>query len=309
MPSTDLPAASSSPAPATRPAAPSIVTPSGQASPERSRPTLGVALITLDAAAHLAACLAAVSFADRIVIVDGGSRDDTLAIAARHGAEIHPRPDWAGFGIQKNRAVELLDTDWILVVDADEVVTPALAASIRDVVATDRAGVHALDRLSSFCGHWVRHSGWRPDAVPRLFKRGAARFSEDRVHERLVFSGPAHVLEGLLLHYSYDDIGAVLRKLDSYSGAGARQRFERGAGAGFGKAVWRGIWAFLRTYFLRLGCLDGRAGFMIAVFNAETVYYRFLRLAELTQGARARATSAEAEHAPAERGAPRPGRD
>ncbi|MGI4857256.1 MAG: glycosyltransferase family 2 protein [Janthinobacterium lividum] len=267
MPSTDLPAASPSSLP-----------------PAHSQPTLGVAIITLDAAAHLADCLSAVSFADRIVVVDSGSRDATLAIAARHGAEIHPRPDWAGFGVQKNRAVELLDTDWVLVVDADEVVTPALAAAIRGVVATNGDGVHALDRLSAFCGHWVRHSGWRPDAVPRLFKRGTARFSEDRVHERLVFSGTATLLKGQLLHYSYDDISAVLRKLDSYSGAGARQRFERGARASFGKAVSRGLWAFIRTYFLRLGVLDGRAGFMIAVFNAETVYYRFLRVAELAQG-------------------------
>ncbi|MCY0387711.1 glycosyltransferase family 2 protein [Robbsia sp. Bb-Pol-6] len=247
----------------------------------RPRPTLGIAVITLDAAAHLADCLGALSFADRIVLVDSGSRDATLAIAALHGAQIHHRPDWAGFGVQKNRAVDLLDTDWVLVVDADEVVSPALAASIRDVVAADADGVHALDRLSAFCGQWVRHSGWRPDAVPRLFKRGTARFSEDRVHERLVFSGTAALLDGVLLHYSYDDIGAVLRKLDSYSGAGARQRFERGDRASFGKAVRRGLWAFVRTYFLRLGCLDGRAGFMIAVFNAETVYYRFLRLAEL----------------------------
>jgi glycosyltransferase involved in cell wall biosynthesis len=260
-----------------------------------------VALITLNAAAHLDECLAALAFADHIVLIDGGSQDDTVAIARRHNATVHVHEDWHGFGVQKNRAVAALETDWILVIDADEIVSPELAQAIRRVSdAKDgpapsgkprgKSGdeqshapgtVYALDRLSSFCGHWVRHSGWRPDAVPRLFRRGTARFSDDRVHERLVFTGPAVTLPGVLLHYSYDDIAAVLRKLDSYSAAGAQQRFERGASSSFGKAVTRGLWAFLRTYFLRRGFLDGQAGFMIAVFNAETVYYRFLRLAAL----------------------------
>jgi glycosyltransferase involved in cell wall biosynthesis len=240
--------------------------------------TLGVALIALNAAARLAQCLAALSFADDIVLIDGGSTDDTVAIAQAHGARVIAAPDWPGFGPQKNRAIAALSTDWILSIDTDEIVSPELAVSIRAALSANAAEVYALDRLSSFCGQWVHHSGWYPDWVPRLFKRGAARFSDDLVHERLVFDTPAARLSGKLMHYSYEDFETVLRKLDVYSSAGARQRRTAGQRGGFGKALTRGVWAFVRTYLLRGGFLDGRAGFMIAVFNAETVYYRFLKL-------------------------------
>lgn len=243
--------------------------------------TLGVAIITRNAAARLAQCLDALHFADDIVVLDNGSTDATVELARTHGARVIEQPDWPGFGPQKNRALDALATDWVLSIDADEVVSPELADSIRAALAAPRAEVYAVDRLSSFCGTWIRHSGWYPDWVPRLFRHGAARFSDDLVHERLVFDGPPGRLTGKLLHYSYEDFDAVLRKLDAYSGAGAKQRAAAGQHGGFGKAFARGAWAFLRTYLLRAGFLDGRAGFQIAVFNAETVYYRFLKLALL----------------------------
>jgi glycosyltransferase involved in cell wall biosynthesis len=244
-------------------------------------PTLGVAIITHNAATRLAECLQSVAFADQIVVIDGGSTDDTVAIAHTHGARVLTQRDWPGFGPQKNRALDALSTDWVLSIDADEIVSADLAASIRSTLAAPAANVYAVDRLSSFCGRWIHHSGWYPDWIPRLFKRGAARFSDDLVHERLVFDTPAQRLTGKLMHYSYEDFETVLRKLDTYSTAGARQRHAAGQRGSIGKAVGRGAWAFVRTYLLRRGFLDGRAGFMIAVFNAETVYYRFLKLARL----------------------------
>jgi len=248
-----------------------------------NRPTLGIALITYNASARLAQCLQSVAFADDIVVVDGGSTDGTAEIAQAHGARVRIERDWPGFGPQKNRALDALSTDWILSIDADEIVTPELAAAIRVAIDTPRADVCTVDRLSSFCGEWVRHSGWYPDRLARLFRRGAARFSDDLVHERLVFdpATPVARLEGKLLHYSYEDFETVLRKLDAYSSAGALQRHAAGKRGSLGIAVTRGLWAFVRTYFLRRGFLDGRTGFMIAVFNAQTVYYRFLKLARL----------------------------
>jgi glycosyltransferase involved in cell wall biosynthesis len=243
-------------------------------------PTLGIAIIALNAETRLAQCLSALSFADEVVIVDGGSTDATAAIAKAHGARMIEAPDWPGFGPQKNRAVAALSTDWVLSIDTDEIVSPELAASIHAAIRAPLADVYALDRLSNFCGQWIRHSGWYPDWVPRLFKRGAARFSDDLVHERLVFDQPVAKLSGKLLHYSYDDFESVLRKLDAYSSAGARQRFVANLKGGLRKALLRGVWAFVRTYLLRRGFLDGSAGFMIAVFNAETVYYRFLKLGQ-----------------------------
>jgi glycosyltransferase involved in cell wall biosynthesis len=246
-----------------------------------TQPTLGVAIITKNAALRLDECLRSVAFADEIVVVDSGSTDATVDIARSHGARVLTHPDWPGFGPQKNRALDALGTTWVLSIDADEIVTPELAVSIASALATPAADVYAIDRLSAFCGHWVRHSGWYPDWIPRLFKRGTARFSDDLVHERLVFDSPAKRLEGKLMHHSYEDFETVLRKLDAYSTAGAQQRHAAGQRGSFGKAVLRGAWAFLRTYLLRRGFLDGQAGFMIAVFNAETVYYRFMKLAQL----------------------------
>jgi glycosyltransferase involved in cell wall biosynthesis len=248
-------------------------------------PTLGIAIITYNAAARLAQCLQAVAFADEIVVVDGGSTDATVGIAEAHRARVIVARDWPGFGPQKNRALDALSTDWVLSIDADEIVTPELAQSIRAAIAGNQADVYSVDRLSSFCGVWVKHSGWYPDWIPRLFRRGTARFSPDLVHERLVLSTdkPVARLDGKLMHYSYEDFEAVLRKLDAYSTAGARQRHAAGKQASFGIALTRGAWAFVRTYVLRRGFLDGRTGFMIAVFNAQTVYYRFLKLAHLNE--------------------------
>ncbi|GAB7522604.1 glycosyltransferase family 2 protein [Paraburkholderia sp. 2C] len=242
------------------------------------RPSLGVALIALNSAARLKQCLEAVAFADEIVVIDGGSTDGTAAIAAAHGARVIVEREWPGFGPQKNRALAALSTDWILSIDTDEVVTPELAASIRTAIEAPRADVYALDRLSNFCGHWMRHSGWYPDWVPRLFKRGAARFSDDLVHERLVFESPAANLTGKLLHYSYDDFETVLHKLNAYSSAGARQRFKAGAQGGLASALGHGFWTFVRSYLLKRGFLDGRAGLIIAISNAEGSYYRYLKL-------------------------------
>lgn len=244
-------------------------------------PTLGVAIITKNAATRLAECLAAVAFADRIVVVDSGSTDATVDIARRHHAVVIERTDWPGFGPQKNRALDALDTDWVLSIDADEIVSPELAASIRAAIVAPAADIYTVDRLSSFCGQWVRHSGWYPDWIARLFRRESARFSDDLVHERLVYDGPSARLAGKLLHHSYEDFETVLRKLDAYSTAGAQQRYAAGKRGGLAKALPRAAWAFVRTYLLRRGFLDGRTGFMIALFNAQTVYYRFVKLGHL----------------------------
>ena len=168
-------------------------------------PTLSVIVITKNEAAHIEACLKSVAFADESIVVDSGSSDATPTLAASMGARVVRTDDWPGFGAQKNRALALARGDWVLSIDADERVGDELAAEIRAVVQrNDSAGPtgYELNRLSSFCGQWMRHGDWYPDRVLRLFRRGAGRFSDDLVHERLLVDGHCARLNGELLHFT-----------------------------------------------------------------------------------------------------------
>jgi glycosyltransferase involved in cell wall biosynthesis len=244
---------------------------------------LSVVVIVKNGERTLDRCLRSVSFADEIVVLDSGSTDRTLEIARRHTEAVHVSTDWPGFGIQKNRALDLATGDWVLSIDADEYLSDQLAGEIRATVAAGPGDVYALPRLSSYCGRPMRHSGWWPDPVVRLFRRGSARFTDDLVHERLVFDGASIALTQVLHHESFADLDDVLDKVNRYSTAGARQAGQRGRRGGLGKAVVHGLWAFLRTYLLRAGFLDGREGFILAVSNAEGVYYRYLKLMYLQE--------------------------
>ena len=239
---------------------------------------LSIILITKNEAANIGACLESVAWADEIVVVDSGSTDDTVAICRELGATVHVH-DWPGFGVQKNRALGYATKDWVLSLDADERVTPELRAEIETVLRNESASdAYLVPRLSSYCGRFMRHSGWYPDLLPRLFKRGKARFSDDLVHERLIIEGDTGELKGMLLHYAFDDLEEVLHKVNQYSTAGAAMMHKRGRKASLSGAVLRGLWSFVRTYVLRGGFLDGREGFMLAVSNAEGTYYRYLKL-------------------------------
>lgn len=241
-------------------------------------PELTVILITKNEADNIRACIESVAWADEIVVVDSGSIDDTVSICQELGAQVHVH-DWPGFGVQKNRALGYATKEWVLSLDADERVTPELRGDIERALKADgEYDAYLVPRLSNYCGRFMRHSGWYPDLLPRLFKRGSARFSDDLVHERLIVEGVTGKLEGLLLHYAFDDMEEVLHKVNQYSTAGAAMMHKRGRKSSLTGAVVRGLWSFFRTYILRGGILDGREGFMLAVSNAEGTYYRYLKL-------------------------------
>ena len=239
---------------------------------------LSVILIARDEEAAIGAALDSVRWADEIVVVDSGSRDRTVEIARSRGASVTIRDDWPGFGPQKNRALDLATCDWVLSIDADERVGAELADEIRAVIASsDARDAYDMPRLSRYCGRYMRHGGWWPDRVSRLFRRGKARFSNDLVHERLVVDGTSGSLRNPLLHEAFENLEEVLRKVDEYSTASARMMVERGKRGGLVRAIVHAKWAFFRTYVLRAGFLDGREGFMLAVSNAEGTYYRYLK--------------------------------
>lgn len=242
---------------------------------------LSVTIITRNEIANVRDCLDSVRWVDEIVVLDSGSTDGTPAACREAGAKV-VETDWPGFGPQKNRALGYATGEWVLSIDADERVTAALRAEIEHVIADPASpGVFEIPRLSSYCGREMRHGGWWPDYVARLFRRGQAAFSDDPVHERLVFSGKAGRLCEPLRHLSFRNLEQVLGKVNHYSSAGAQMLRARGRRGGLGPAVVRGLWAFFRTYVLKAGFLDGREGFMLAVSNAEGVYYKYLKMTYL----------------------------
>lgn len=239
---------------------------------------ISVIVITKNEAASIARCLESVSWADEIIVLDSGSTDDTVSICREYTVHVH-QTDWPGFGPQKNRALDRASGDWVLSLDADEWVTPALRDEIARIVAQSQdVDAFRIPRQSSFCGRFMRHSGWWPDHVVRLFRRGGAKFSDDAVHERVVVDGKTGTLHTPLMHETFVDLEELLAKMNNYSTLSAQAMHRGGKRSGLSKAVARAAWAFVRTYFLRGGFLDGREGFMLAVATAEGTYYRYVKL-------------------------------
>jgi glycosyltransferase involved in cell wall biosynthesis len=241
-------------------------------------PTLSVTIITKNEEKQIRSCLEAVRWADEIVVLDSGSVDETVAICREYTDKVF-MTDWPGFGVQKNRAIEKTSCEWVLSVDADETVSDGLRREIKQVIDQPRPCIaYQIPRRSSYCGHPMRHGGWWPDYVTRLFRRGSARFSEDLVHERLVVQGSIGRLTSPLQHQAFSDLEEVLDTANAYSSAGARMLHEKQKRATLAGAVLHGLWSFLHTYIVRAGFLDGREGFMLAVSNGEGTYYKYLKL-------------------------------
>ena len=236
-------------------------------------------LITRNERHNLDDCLATLSWCDEVIVVDGGSTDGTAERAQVRGAKVTLVPDWPGFGPQKNRALDLAQEEWVFSIDADERVTPELAAEIQAAIQrADAPDAFSLPRMSSYCGRFMKHGGWYPDRVVRLFRRDKARFSDDIVHESVQVQGSVGQLQHDLLHISYRSLDDVLEKMNRYSSAGAEKMASRGCRASLGTALGKSFWAFIRTYLLRRGFMDGRLGFVLACSIAHETWYRYLKL-------------------------------
>jgi glycosyltransferase involved in cell wall biosynthesis len=252
---------------------------------------LSVIIITRDEVHRIGRAIDALAFADEIVVLDSGSTDGTREVARAAGARVEQTDDWPGFGRQKNRVLDLARGDWILSIDADELVTEALADAILEAIRPPFAEVEAdadadadanvqapvawwIERRSRWCGRPVRFGDWRRDRVLRLFRRGAARFSDDIVHERVVCDGIHGQLAGWLWHDTVDTPEDGTEKALRYARLGAERLRQRGRG-GRWSALWHAGGGFVRGYVLRLGCLDGRAGWAIATTNAYATWLRY----------------------------------
>jgi len=246
------------------------------------KPGLSVVIITKNEAGRLPTCLASVAFADEIIVIDSGSTDGTVDLAKQWGARVLVTTDWPGFGLQKQRGLDMATHDWVLTIDADEWLDDQLALAVtkavKDVGDTSDHASYEVKRISAFCGQWMHHGSWGNDFAVRLFKRGSAKFSSDLVHERLISNSKPLRLQGALLHNSITSVHDGLDKLNRYTTGRALDQHQSGKRGGLGKAVTHGMWAFVRSYFIRRGILDGRLGFALAVLDAHNSYYRYVKL-------------------------------
>ncbi len=244
-------------------------------------PKVSVTIITLNEAEHIAAAIDSAAWADEIIVVDSGSGDGTVNIARAKGAVVTAR-DWTGWIDQKNYAASLAAHDWIYSLDADERVTPALAAEIRGLLAADPPlRGYRGPRVAFHLGRWIRTTDFYPDFQTRLYDRRGARWNGRYVHESVSVDGPVGRLTNELEHYSFRDLRDQVERINHYTTLAARQMHEAGRRTGALELLLHPPAAFLRNYLLRRGILDGTAGLAISLINSYSVFLKFAKLWEL----------------------------
>ncbi|MGB6977450.1 MAG: glycosyltransferase family 2 protein [Gammaproteobacteria bacterium] len=239
--------------------------------------TLSVIIITRNEAADIRYCLESVKWANEIIVLDSGSSDQTVAICREYTAKVFST-DWPGYGIQKNRALQYATSEWVLSLDADERVSDDLRHQIQTAITQNTSDAYAIPFQSRFCGQVIKWGAWRSEKHVRLFKRSQGKFSDAIVHEKLLINGQIGQLTAPILHDSYKNFEEVLEKMNCYSTYGAELRLQQGNRGGLTIALLHGIWAFIKSYCLQLGFLDGKMGFILAISIAEGSYYRYLKL-------------------------------
>ena len=245
--------------------------------------TISAIVITKDEEAKIAGCLESLRFTDEIILVDAESTDKTREIASQYTDKIFVK-EWMGFARAKQFALEQAAGEWVLWLDADERITETLAGEIsRAVVDIDRPEVSAfkMPRKASFLGRWIKHGGWYPGHVMRLFRREKGRFGSERVHERLMVEGEVAFLKGEIEHYTDDSIGHYLHKFNKYTSLAAEDLFEKHRRTKLLDLLIRPVFMFIKMYFLKSGFLDGRQGFLLAVFSAFYVFTKYAKLWEI----------------------------
>lgn len=245
---------------------------------KRQAMKISAAIITRDAAADIERCLASLSFADEIIVLDTGSSDETVEICRRLGTTVHQRDDWLGFGRMKAAAVALTSNRWVLSIDADEEVTPELRTAITALPAEPPCAAYAVNRLSRFLGKWIRHCGWHPEYVVRLFDRERAEFDARPVHESVTVTGTVGRLDGLLLHYAYETMEQYVGKLNRYTSAAAGEAVAAGRRSSPARAVARSQVTFLRMWLLKGGFRDGWHGLVLCLCSAFYVLVKYLKI-------------------------------
>jgi (heptosyl)LPS beta-1,4-glucosyltransferase len=247
---------------------------------------LSVVMIAKNAADLLPDCLASVQWADEIIVLDSGSSDNTVEVARSLGAQVHSNTDWQGYGVQRQRAQALATGDYVLMIDTDERVTPELEKSLRETLASPQSDtVYSIARRNYFLGRFMRHSGWYPDRVLRLYQRERWQYNDNLVHESLECRGAKVVeLKGDLKHLTCRDFADFQRKQLAYAAAWAQERHQKGKKASLVGIFGHTLGAFVKTLLLRAGVLDGAQGWLLAVVNAQYTFNKYTELWALNRG-------------------------
>ena len=254
------------------------------------RATLSVAMIARNEEANLSRTLDSIRWADEIVIVDSGSTDRTPEIARYYGANHLFHRDFRGFGPQKNLAIDTCTSDWIYLLDADEVIPPELAAEIRTILENPQYDAYWQPRVNLFLGRWIRHGGFYPDRKLRLFKRGSARMAGAEPHGTPQCSCPTGTLQHDLLHYAYPTLRLYLRHMNGYSSDSAsiligKKKTSASLTAFLANAVFNPILTFIKNYIFRLGFLDGREGFILHLNHSVYIHWKYVKAWETVRRA------------------------
>jgi glycosyltransferase involved in cell wall biosynthesis len=258
--------------------------------------TISVAIVAMDEETNIGRTLASVRWADEIVLVDSGSKDRTCEIAREHGARVVLEP-WRGYVAQKQYAIDLCTKDWVLLLDADEEVSPGLAEEIRAAIARpDAATGYRLPRKNFFLGRWIRHGGFYPDPKLRLFRRGEGFVTGHDPHDRCELRPelPGEVpgeaaqqtqrFKNALIHYTYPNLTLYLSHMNRYSSLGAQLAIAKGHRSfSFINIVLRPVATFVYNYFFRLGFLDGREGLLLHLYHAGYVSWKYSKAWELSR--------------------------
>jgi glycosyltransferase involved in cell wall biosynthesis len=250
--------------------------------------TLSVAIVTLNEEANLGRTLESVKWADEIIVVDSGSTDRTCEIARQYGARVVSEP-WRGYVAQKQYAIDLGNKDWVLLLDADEEVSPGLAQEIRAAIADPNAATgYKLPRKNLFLGRWMRHGGFYPDPKLRLFRRGQAVVIGHDPHDRCELKPDArqHIRQfhNAIIHHTYPNLTLYLNHMNLYSSLGAQLAIARGH-LNFSRTniIVRPFLNFLYNYFLRLGFLDGPEGLLLHLYHAGYVSWKYAKAWEVSR--------------------------
>ncbi|OEE73562.1 glycosyltransferase family 2 protein [Vibrio ordalii] len=247
-----------------------------------NKPSLAVALIVKNEAANLDACLKTVEdWVDEIVILDSGSDDDTETTARKYTDKFFVNKEWPGFGPQRRFAQQYVESDFVLWLDADERVTPELKASIQQAVqANETNTLYSVCRLSWVFGRYIRHCGWYPDRVVRLYPTKLTQYNDSLVHEKVEISTPMQVkeLQGDAIHYTYNDLHHYLVKSAGYAKAWAEQRERRGKKSSISQGLLHAMTCFIKMYILKAGFLDGKQGFLLSLLSAHSTLVKYADL-------------------------------